>query len=570
MFETRNYNSGFNPALYKTSQIPTLFLPYCATGVAGNVTCGSSNRFSYNPLQGLPGGANSYSQSFAGTAVPVTLGGNPNGITNGMFTGGLPGKKPGEYDSLKYMSYGPRVGFAWDVFGNGKTAIRGASGIFYNFFSCCNYPYNGGPLISLTRQVINATIPDITTFSNSGNLAVSPSGAGIPIELGATKYLAGNDIVPGTFQGALHYQANFAVQRDIGFNTVVEVAYVGNFGRHYYQGKTVNNIPVDAYANPANLFNNDSISDNIIRRNFPGIGALSYVTSDYVGLDYNSLQISVQRRLSHGLQMGGSYTLAKGMGMRGWDFRTEELGGLSALKSIYYGPQIASDQGQERRHVAVLNYSYQIPTLNKPVLKYVLGGWEVAGVSTFVTGDAVNPSCGTGSGISGIANTDPTLSGVGSRCELVPGQALLSGYDPTGGVAGVAFEDQAHFNPAAFQRPLPTNTAFSTTGVLGPNAKGNIGNAAWGLLRNPGWSNWDVTLSRRLPIKVGHGGNVRLQLQFYNLFNQVEFNALNASYSFTSANATGGFGGGNTNTSTGKYTGVQNPYNFSFTFRFDY
>ena len=119
---------------------------------------------------------------------------------------------------------------------------------------------------------------------------------------------------PGAFQASLHYQANIAVQRDIGFNTVVEVAYVGNWGRHYYQGKTVNNIPVDAYANPANLFNNDAISANFIRRNFAGMGALTYVTSDYTGLDYNSLQVSVQRRLSHGLQMGGSYTLAKGHG----------------------------------------------------------------------------------------------------------------------------------------------------------------------------------------------------------------------------------------------------------------
>ena len=407
-------------------------------------------------------------------------------ITNGMFTGGLPGKKPGEYDSLKYMQYGPRVGFAWDVFGNGKTAIRGASGIFYNFFSCCNYPYNGGPLISVTRNVINGTIPQITEASQSGNLAVSPQNAGIPIELGATKYLAGQDIQPTDFQASLHYQANVAVQRDIGFNTVVEVAYVGNWGRHYYQGKTVNNIPVDAYANTANLFNNDAIAANFIRRNFAGMGALTYVTSDYTGLDYNSLQISAQRRLSHGLQMGGSYTLAKGMGMRGWDFRTEELGGMAALRDIYYGPQIASDQGQERRHVAVLNYSYQIPTIDKAVLKYILGGWEVAGVSTFVSGDAVNPTCGTGSGISGIANTDPSLSGVSSRCELVPGQSLTSGYDPTGGVAGVAFEDQAHFNLNAFQRPLPTNTAFSTTGEPRRRREGQHGQRVLGPAAQPG------------------------------------------------------------------------------------
>src|SRR5262245_19782555 len=581
MLETRNFNSGFNPSLYNASQPMVLYKPFCSTGAAGNATCATANRFSYNPLQGAPGGANQYSVAFAATAVP-----GQSNVSTGFFAGGISGKKPGEYDSLKYMQYGPRFGFAWDVFGNGKTAVRGATGIFYNFFSCCNYPYNGGPLVSVSRQIINANISDIQAFSAAGNLAVTPQGSGIPLDFNPKLY--GQDIAPGDFQTSLHYQGNVAVQRDIGFNTVVEVAYVGNFGRHYYQAKTTNNVPVNAFANPANLFNNDATTVNManfVRRDYYGVGSLSYVTSDYTGLNYNSLQISAEHRLTHGLQFGAAYTLAKGMGMRGWDFMSEEQGGLAALKSLYYGPIAvnagadASDQGQERRHVAVFNYSYQIPTVNKAVLKYVLSGWEASGVTTMVTGDAINPVCSTGGGISGIANTDPSLSGVSpgttiasgqSRCEYVPGQSLFSGFNanPTG---TAAFEDQLHFNTAALQRPLPTNTSFLATGVLGPNAQGNIGNVPYGILRNPGWSNWDFTLARRLPVKVGRGGNVRLQLQFYNLFNQVEFNKMAASYNFTGAHATGGVGGGNTSSVVpGTYTATQNPFNFGVTIRFDY
>jgi hypothetical protein len=123
----------------------------------------------------------------------------------------------------------------------------------------------------------------------------------------------------------------------------------------------------------------------------------------------------------------------------------------------------------------------------------------------------------------------------------------------------------------ALQRPLPLNTAFSQGGTLGAGAIGNVGNFPYGGLRNPGWWNWDVTLARRFPVKMGtRSGNARLQLQFYNLFNQVEFSRIGATYAFSSANATGGFGGGNTNTNTGKYTLTQNPYNFSITIRFDY
>jgi hypothetical protein len=81
----------------------------------------------------------------------------------------------------------------------------------------------------------------------------------------------------------------------------------------------------------------------------------------------------------------------------------------------------------------------------------------VAGVSTFVSGDAVNPSCGTGNGQRHREHRPDVDRRWLARCELVPGQSLTSGYDPTGGVAGVAFEDQAHFNLNAFSvRCRPT------------------------------------------------------------------------------------------------------------------
>jgi hypothetical protein len=256
---------------------------------------------------------------------------------------------------------------------------------------------------------------------------------------------------------------------------------------------------------------------------------------------------------------------------------TEELYGAAGLKEVYYGPQTTSDQGQERRHVLVVNYSYQIPTLNLPVAKYILAGWEASGVVTAVSGDPINPTCNAASSvpgtsptvnIRGIANTDPSLTGVSARCEY-SGQALYSGYDanPTGNALP---EDTLHFNPYAFQRPLPLGTTFNTNGVLGANPQPNLGNVKYGVLRNPSWSNWDFTLARRLPVKIGRGGNARVQIQFYNLFNQVEWNQMNATMSYSAANDAGLFGGGNTGNNTGKYTGVRTPFNGSVTIRFDY
>jgi hypothetical protein len=132
----------------------------------------------------------------------------------------------------------------------------------------------------------------------------------------------------------------------------------------------------------------------------------------------------------------------------------------------------------------------------------------------------------------------------------VPGENPndLSGnpVDPT--ITHDAF--RPHFNLAAFRRPLPVN------------GQGSLGNAPQGVLRHPGWQNWDFTLARRIPVNVGRGGSVRVQAQFYNVFNLVQFQRMAATYTFAAT--------GNTNTSTGEYDEAINPLNFGITVRLDY
>ncbi len=308
-------------------------------------------------------------------------------------------------------------------------------------------------------------------------------------------------------------------------------------GRKYWRNKTINNIPVNAYGKPQNLFNNEAIAENLLRRDYPGVGSISYLATDDDILNYNAMQVSVQRRLTKGLQMGMAYTLSKSEGMQGWDFVTEELYGKQGLRDRYYGPPAGNPTGvqdgrQDRRHVVVVNYSYMIPGAlqNVAVLKHVLRDWEASGVSTFMTGSNVNPTCGED--LSGVANNDPSLSGVGVRCELVPGQNI----DDIPAWTGDPNKHDAfrpHFNPAAFRRPLPNG------------AEGNLGNAVQGQLRHPGWQNWDFTLARRIPVNIGRGGSIRVQAQFYNVFDLVQFQRLAASYTFAAS--------GNTNTTTAQY-----------------
>ncbi len=188
----------------------------------------------------------------------------------------------------------------------------------------------------------------------------------------------GNQMAPGKLRPETYYQGNIAFQRDIGFNTTAEIAWVGNFGRNFWRLKDANNIAPYAYANPANLFNNEPINVNLLRRDYPGIGNVRYLMTGEDTLNYNAMQLSVQRRLNRGLQMGLAYTLSKSEGIQGTTGSTEELFGEQGLRDRYYGPpavttaqttNITGVTRSDRRHVLVLHYSYEIPTLNLPVVK---------------------------------------------------------------------------------------------------------------------------------------------------------------------------------------------------------
>jgi hypothetical protein len=547
VYESRDQNSGFDPALWSASNVPVLFKPICLNGAVGSSSCNTANRRAQNPLTGEV-----VSFAFQGQTVPGV-----GSITNGMWRNGLghhptnpTGDKDGWYYDMPALSYGPRVGFAWDMFGDGKTALRASGGIFYNFINRSQYLYNGGALISSTRTIRNESLDSVAAIAASGKpFPFSPQTGNLPGGFLTADLLRGNQLPQGKLEPEKNYQANLAFQRDIGFNTVAEVAWVTNIGRKFWRTKTANNIPVFAYGDVNNQFNATNKNDNFMRTQFPGMGSVRYLTTDDDILNYNAMQLSVQRRLTRGFQMGLAYTLAKGEGLQGWDFATEELGGKQGIRDRYYGPPSAS-QNQDRRHIAVINYSYAIPTPFKgnKILAGALGNWEASGVTQFTSGEALTPSCG-GNNLSGLWQNDPSLTGIGIRCDLT-GAPLNSGFDVD---TSLPEEDRPHFNAGALTRPVIANG--STVGVFG--------NSGPGILRNPGWQNWDFTLARRVPVNIGRGGSVRIQIQFYNMWNLVEFRSMNVSQSFNAA-------GSNTSANTGKYTDTTNPFNGGVTIRFDY
>jgi Carboxypeptidase regulatory-like domain/TonB-dependent Receptor Plug Domain len=505
-YEINNMHSGFFADQWNRNQAARVYRLVCTTGVPGNQACATANQRAIDPA--FP--TVFLTSAAAGNLVPGT-----GSQINGISTDGLPDRKPGTFFTFPYFVYAPRVGFAWNMFGDGKTALRGSWGIFYNFPRSTGdgggYPFSGGCPVSCEKQIRWARFDDITS-ATAANLVENPVGvtmAGYEQEL------------------AKSYNFNVAFQRDIGFNTVAEIAYVGVRSRNQGRQVDANRLPLYVYGNPANLVNNAPISANSLRYQYgqyPGMGSVNQYFPDLYSrsLEYNAMQLQVTRRLSHGLQMGMAYTLAKGEGYTGYDPYTDEIGGEAAIRARYWGP--TSD---DRRHNLRVNYSYDIPSFTEmPVVKQLLKDWQVSGVTSLLSGQAVTPTCQSNN--AGIQNTNPSLTegfyinDATRRCELT-GEPLFVPYT---GDPSVPEADRPHFNLAAFRMPQPNGSI------------GNFGNSPVGILRHPTWHSWDITLSRRFPITLAGRRNsgIKFQLQAYNVFNEVQFTNLNAAYTFTGPN----------------------------------
>ncbi len=494
--DTSGTYSDFYSQLWNPAQAPVLYGQGSVGGKSAAV----------NPLTGQTTFA-----SLIGTIIPGS--GNP---VDGMHIDGLTGKS--DFYTFPYLALAPRLGFAWDPKGNGKMVIRASGGLFYNR-STNSVPGSGSPPVVYTPTLYYSTISGIPQAAATA--VITPTAASA---------IYGNQPLERT------HQFNLTVQRDIGFNTVVDVGYVGNFDRHSRYiaipgsntdaAVQLNPVPYQAYANPANLFNNTEINANLVRTAYPGMGAINYTSFGLSAVNYNGLQMAAQHRQTHGLAFGAAYTFSKALGTQGLDPYTNQ-------RKWYYGPL-----NQDRSHLLSWNFNYTIPTVGaqSKIIRAVLGNWTMSGIGIVTTGAPVTPTC---SSTAAFPYSDPSLTGIGTnsisgvRCQVVA--------DPN----KYAHDFYNNFNTAAFS--LAQIGTFGNTGI--------------GVLRQPAFWNFDASLDKRVPIRERMA--LRLRVQAFNVFNHTEFNTIGTTYQWNAANV-------NLNTTTGQYTGTQPARQIALTARFEF
>lgn len=362
--------------------------------------------------------------------------------------------------------FAPRVGFAWDVFGNGKTSIRGGAGIYYDLPVSYFYSIQGSRTFPFhfTGTVNNPPFP------NALDGLFTPSARSL---VTFDKHLS----TPAKLQ------YNVSAQREIQNGTVVSIGYVGSRGYHLLRHREADNFIPTILPDGTRFYPAGAPKVN------PNFNSIRMASTD-VNSDYNSLYVTIQRRFQGGLQFQASYMLSRsrdtGSGAWGTDIRNQE----SYIEDPYDMQADYALSGFDARHVVNLNFTYDIPFAAHLTgfAKDVLGGWQVNGITRLSSGQPF------------------TVVWSGNRARTYPGTTrsrpdLRPGANPNPVLGG----PDRYFDPSAF---VPQPAGF--TGDLGRNS-----------IIGPGLANTDVGLVKT--IAFGEGRQLQFRSEVFNVFNRANF-----------------------------------------------
>ena len=472
--------SNFVPALFNPAQAVALFTSACAVAFTPPATCPAAQRRARNPITGalIPlVGANA---GLVGAIVPGS--GNPN---NGLALGIDPSTTPG-FRSTTPIDFEPRLGFAWDVTGQGKSVIRVHAGIYHS--PRVGGGTTGGNLVN--NQPANRAFS--IDFGNINSLA-SLTGTAI------TRPSAINAVEEQSHTPSI-YNFTFGLQQDIGFKTIMEVSYVGSFARHLGQRININGVPDGARLGTNNIdpVTGQRIGNDFLRP-FRGYADINMVT--WAGTsNYNSLQVQIERRYATGLLYGVAYTYSKS-----FDYANDDSSDVMFGRPFKDFNYATSDFDQT--HILTVNYIYDIPglgrKLNNGFVKAIFDNWQLSGTTSYASGKPKNITVTYNGGVTDITGGQDNAR-ANTICDPMRN---ISGADPTGTPYVV--------NVNCFARPTTL---------------GEIGNTPRNSLRMPSIFNSDVALFKNIPL--GETRSLQLRWEVYNVFNHTNFRDIDAGLVF--------------------------------------
>ena len=442
--------------------------------------------------------------------------------------------------SIDPNNFTPRLGFAYLPLVSGRLVMRGGYGIFYS-------------RASFQSLVVAVFTPPYFVNGRRGPAPVADPFFSIPTQSQFPTFVERIALVAFALDRNIRtpyfHQYNISVQYELVKDMMVEVAYVGTRGLNLFRNVAINQARL---ASPQNPIINDVTGEVItantpenagLRAPFQGVETSVFFQNQTTAQStYNSLQVSLTKRLSKGVQLLASYTYAKSMdnasGGGGGAGTTGVIDQASPVSVADTGGILGNQLNNrvnrgvsdfDRLHRFVLSYLWELPKPafadRSPAGRLLLSNWQVAGIIVAMSGlpiDIVDSGAASLYGLSG--GTGPL-----ARPNWAPGATSSTA---TSNVPAGYF-----FNPFAFVRPvvqpgqpIPSSNGAATSG--GPGS--DIGNVGRNVLRGPRQTNVDFSIIKRFPF--GESKNVEFRAEFFNLFNHVnlanpisDFNAIRSS-----------------------------------------
>ena len=373
-----------------------------------------------------------------------------------------------------------RVGFAWDITGDGRTSLRGGGGTFYDQRrdgESGNGAVNAPPF-SLRLNVTRPAGPFSDPYRGRTDFNLITDET-----VGTQQAVFPRPVLISTFgdeyKVPITYNFNLTFEREVMTGLMARAAYVGSRNRNGRHGINLN------YA----VFTPGDTRGTDARRIYAGdgIGSIESQVQDRRS-NYNSMQLTLSKRYSHGFTITSNYTLSKVEG----DFGNADIIPYDKPQdqALLWGPL-----DQDHRHRFTTSWVLDLPggDMESP-LKHVIGGWQWTGVMQFQTGRPFTIDSGT----------DNSGDGIGNDRAKLTGQPI----EPPAGSAQTVW-----FNPAAFA----------------VNDIGTFGTVGRGAYYGPSLHTWDMGLFKNFRINTDM--NVQFRAEFFNVFNQVNFDIPNRNRS---------------------------------------
>ena len=453
-----------------------------------------------------------------------------------------------------YGGIAPRLGFAFDPTGSGKTSLRGGYGLYFE-------PGNGDE-------------SNVEGLEGNPPFTLAPSGfniIGYPNVLPGAYGPPSMSSLPFYQKPPSSQQFNLDVQHQFSGNNLLTVSYVGTLGRHLATARNLNQIPVGITSmnvpalagfagsdslNPSNTTPMCDAAGNcdvqrilmntqqpgIFFKTYRGYGSITDKQNTAVS-NYNALQANFRHTTGYGLTLQGAYT---------WSHMIDDSTSTyfsTGVDDNYNLSRWKGTSSLNRSQVLVMNYIYNVPffkTSSYAVVRQALGGWQWSGITSFYSGEPVDFGCG----INGFA----TGIGTAVRCNTVGALKIQKGTvdDPQFGPVPTWFNPAVTTQPLASQ--LEANGQPGMFGYMGRNA-----------LTGPGRNNWDLALHKdfKMPGLRNENSTLQVRLDTFNSFNHPQWKSIN-----TGCAGSISFGQACTQVGNGEVSGAWSPRNVELGMKF--